>query len=358
MIADLQPSARHAPEITVIVPVYNAGATLRACLASIFSSKNVSFEVVVVNDASTDNSAAIALEFPCLLINVASNIKAANCRNLGAHFADTELLLFFDADQVMHEDTLQLFVRALREHPAAVAVVGSFEADTPAPGFISKFRNLRHHYVHQMAQREGATLASGLTAIRKAVFEQYHGFEPAFQASSIEDIALGITLHQNGCRIHFRGEIQVTHLKRYSALSMLREDLWNRAVPWTELMLRNHIWRNDLNTSQGSVLSVFCSWLLPVSLIFLLFGLKFALLPLSACLAMIWKANAGLLAVGLHRFGTTFLLEELLFMPLMYFNHGLGFVVGIICYMFGGLTRQNRIPPKPQYEILRGAPAL
>jgi hypothetical protein len=220
------------------------------------------------------------------------------------------------------------------------------------PGFFSKFKNLLHHHVHQMADPEGATLASGLTAIRRHVFEDCEGFEPAYAGASIEDIALGYKLRRRGHRIRFQGDIQVTHLKSYTFREMMRSDILHRAIPWTGLMIRERIWRSDLNTKGGNVASVALSWLIPLA--------PFALgLPLGApvsavAVATIWLLNARFLAVCLRQFGTGFLVRSLLFLPVMYFYQGVGLLAGLVTYARGGSVARKREVPQAVIEIREG----
>lgn len=340
------------PDISVIIPMYNAAETIRDCLESTLSSQGVSYEVIVVNDASTDHSLAIALEFPCTVISLASNIMAANCRNLGARHAQSDFLMFFDADQVMQTGTLHQFVDALQANPEIDAVVGSFAAHTPTPGFFSKFKNLRHHYVHQTANPEGWTLASGLMTIRKGTFDLYGGFEPAYQAASIEDIALGYKLRRNNHRILFRADIQIVHLKRYAFIDLLVSDIFHRAIPWIEVMIRDRIWKNNLNTKVGNIASVVVSWLMP--LLVIISGIRHSGIVAAACVILIWTLNLGLLRAAFTSCGLTFLVQSLLFIPFMYFYQGLGAMAGLACYAFGHSIIGKGPTAATKYEIFQG----
>lgn len=338
--------------ISVIIPMYNAAETIRYCLESVFASAGVSYEVIVVNDTSTDNSLAIALEFPCKVISLESNIMAANCRNLGARHAESDILIFFDSDQVMRPDTLQRFVIALQENPDFDAVVGSFEADTPRSGFFSKFKNLRHHYVHQTAKAEGCTLASGLTAIRKNTFDVNGGFEPAYQSASIEDIALGYKMRRNNHRILFRADIQMLHLKGYSFTELLLSDILNRAIPWTQIMVRDRIWKNDLNMKIANTACVALAWLIPLVLI--MFDIQNGAIIAATCVILIWILNAGLLRAAVDHFGIPFLANSLLFTPFMYFYQGIGAMAALVCYASGRSVIGQRPSANVKYEILQG----
>jgi glycosyltransferase involved in cell wall biosynthesis len=340
-----------APVATVVVPAWNAEKTLSLCLDSIFASQGISYEVILVNDASTDRTEEIALGYPCRVISLESNIMAANCRNLAVKHARGEVLVFFDADEVMRPDTVRRYAETLQAHPEIDAVVGSLAPDTPMPGFFSKFKNLQHHHVHQMANPEGATLDSGRTAIRRHVFEECGGFEPAFAGASIEDIALGYKLRRRGHRIRFQPDIQVTHLKSYTFTKMMMSDILHRAIPWTGLMIRERIWRSDLNTKGSNIASVALSWLIPLALTL---GLPWGALVSAAALATIWLLNARFLAVCLRQFGTGFLVRSLLFLPVMYFYHGVGLLAGLVTYALGGSVARKREAPQAVFDVREG----
>ncbi len=70
---------RSALDVSVVIPAYDAEGDLPACLASVFRSGGVSFEVIVVNDASTDDTERVARDHSCRVISVGTTIMSANC---------------------------------------------------------------------------------------------------------------------------------------------------------------------------------------------------------------------------------------------------------------------------------------
>lgn len=348
------PLTSQVPRVSVVIPAHNAVATLRASLDSVFANRGVTYEVIFLDDASTDDTAKIALEYPCRVVSLKKNIMSANCRNLGAQLARGEIIVFFDADQLMAPDTLAGYVNALDANPGVHAIVGSLAPDTPMPGFFSRFKNFQHHYTHQTADREGATLASGLVALRRDAFLKLGGFEPAFSGASIEDIALGYRMIRSGHRIRFEPAIQMVHLKAYTLWSMIRSDILHRAIPWTGLMLRERVIRSDLNTRTGNVASVVLAWLIPMLLMawFIGFDPAGVLVPV-AFLAIVWL-NRGFVADGARKLGAWFALRAAAFLPVMYFYHGVGLLAGIITYVRGGSVAKRREPPQPVYDIVEG----
>jgi mycofactocin system glycosyltransferase len=92
----------HSPSITVIIPVKDRAAELAECLESIFSQDYPadSIDVIVVDDASQDETAAVAGDFSCRLISLSENRGQSHCRNLGAREAGGEIVAFIDSDCV------------------------------------------------------------------------------------------------------------------------------------------------------------------------------------------------------------------------------------------------------------------
>jgi len=243
------------PAVSVIIPVFNASGHLRDSLTALAASQ-LNFELIVVDDGSTDGSAEIARSFGAKVLLVDENRGPAFARNLGASEAESELLLFMDADVCVQADTLKRVVAAFDADPQLDALFGSYDDDPGKRDFLSQYRNLMHHFVHQSSQREARTFWSGFGAITRKVFIKHDGFDTSFSRPAIEDIELGQRLYPSGCKVILDPTIQVKHLKEWSFFGMLTTDVRDRGIPWTELMLRRSEMPNDLNVSFGQRVSV------------------------------------------------------------------------------------------------------
>jgi len=128
------------------------------------------------------------------------------------------------------------------------AVFGSYDACPRAPGLVSQYRNLLHHFVHQHGDVAASTFWAGCGAVRRDVFVALGGFdERRFPRPSIEDIELGYRLRAAGCRILLDKNLQGTHLKRWTLRSVVRTDVTCRAIPWARLNLDRRASFTDLN---------------------------------------------------------------------------------------------------------------
>ncbi len=136
------------------------------------------------------------------------------------------------------------------------AVIGSYDDAPGDPGFLSQYRNLLHHFVHQNGRETASTFWAGCGAVRRQAFCEVEGFDERYTDPSIEDIELGSRLLRAGHTIRLVKDLQVKHLKKWRLVGMLATDLLCRAVPWTELMLREGQMVNDLNVKTRDRISV------------------------------------------------------------------------------------------------------
>ena len=244
-------------KISVIIPVHNSAAMLKQCLAAVASSDFTKYECIVVDDSSADNSTEVAREYGARVIELKGGpYGPAFARNRGVEAAEGEFVYFIDSDVVIMPDTLSKVAQSFEDFPEYDALFGSYD-ESPGDGqFLSIYKNLSHHYVHQQANREGHTFWTGCGAIRRDVFLELGGFNTQrYPRPSIEDIELGVRLRVAGHRILVNKDIQVKHLKRWTLLNLLKTDVLDRAIPWTLLILHERNLPNDLNLNQSQRLS-------------------------------------------------------------------------------------------------------
>ena len=240
----------------------------------------------MADDGSTDSTAQVAREFGATVWPTEGRVGPARARNLAARQATGSLLIFFDADVVPHPQTLGRLRAALESDPALDAVIGAYD-DAPDCGqFLSQYRNLQHCFVHRSGRRAAFSFWTGCGAVRREKFIAQGGFLESYGKPSIEDVEFGARLIRAGGSIALDPGIQVKHLKRWTFRDMVRTDIFQRAVPWTELIVREGQLPNDLNLATSQRISA---------------GL--ALLGLFAAAVGIWFAGPRLLAALMSAMG-------------------------------------------------------
>jgi glycosyltransferase involved in cell wall biosynthesis len=246
--------------ISVIVPAYNAEDLLPRCLEALAASSRPPDEIVVVDDGSTDRTPEIAREHGAVVIATARNAGPGAARNLGVEQASGDIVVFIDADVVAHADTLARIEERFRD-PDVAALFGSYD-DAPAhPGFVSQYKNLQHHHVHQAGAGEASTFWAGCGAIRRDTFRSVGGFDvERFPKPAIEDIELGYRLRDRGHRIVLDPRIQVCHLKHWTLGNLIVTDVRQRAIPWTTLLLERGGAPGDLNLGSSERIAAGLAW--------------------------------------------------------------------------------------------------
>ncbi len=292
--------------LTVIIPVYNDSANLARCYRALSASTRLPDQVVVADDGSREPlpepPAALAVQ----VLRLGSGPQgSAVARNRALREATGELIVFVDADVAVHPDALERLERLMDQSPTVAAAFGSYDDQPGDPHWVSRYKNLLHHWVHQHGAAEAGTFWTGLSVIRRDVIEALGGFDTG--AGMVRDIELGMRMRRAGLRIRLAPEIQGTHLKRWTLARMLRSDIGDRAVPWTRMIVRSRRLPADLNLAQESRLAAALAWLM-VGLLVAAIWQPLALvgaLGAAACVALLHRR---LYAFLFHHGGAAFAL--------------------------------------------------
>ena len=238
------------PYISIIIPLYNAERTLEKCLKAVFDSSFQDFELLVVDDASTDSSPKIAESFPCRVLKLASNQGPSVARNHGARNANGDVLLFIDSDIVIRKDTLNLFVDSLQAYSA---VFGIYTQRPGTDGLLSLYQNFYAHKSIKETRELTSMLYSYCVAIKKAPFLEIGGFDESWRRPTFEDVQLGLRLTEKGHQIYLNKNINVVHHANFTMKRFIKNyfykslDLSRLMLSKKRLTLNNEGWTNRKN---------------------------------------------------------------------------------------------------------------
>src|SRR4029077_18239326 len=241
------PAAQPAPKISVVMRVYNAEATLEECLAKLGQSTFEDFEVVVVDDGSTDRSKEIMGRFPIRVIPSPGRVGPAAARNLGAQVATGEFLFFVDSDVMVRPDTLGVLAEGF-EQTGVDGFCGVQAAEMRYRDLASQYKNLWMRWTYLRQSGDVPLFYTTAAAIRRDTFLRVGGFDGGYATPHVEDTDFGQKLRRLGVRVRIHPQLEVEHVKRYSLWGMLRTDFL-RAVSLTRLKLRHPEDLGDNNTS-------------------------------------------------------------------------------------------------------------
>lgn len=227
--------------LSVVVPVRDDARCLERTLDVLEASDlpREEWELIVVDDASTDDSAAIAARHADTMVRLRDEARGpAYARNRGIEVAHGEFVAFVDADVHVAPSTLRAMLESLRAAPDVAAVSAVYDAGPATGGIVTGYRNLLLHHLQQASR--GAQLFSSACAtvrrealLRSGMFDEWR-----FPRPQVEDLELGHRLRVLGYRLQLRTDLQVTHLKRWTLAGAVASDVRDRAIPWMRVLGR------------------------------------------------------------------------------------------------------------------------
>lgn len=246
------------PFVSVITPVYNTGETLEPYLKAVFSSTYTDFELIIIDDCSLINPCELLKGYNLIYHRSEVRQGSFHARQIGAAMAKGRILLFIDADVIIYSDTIAKIVSVFNENDGIAGLICSYDDAPAAMNTISQFKFLYHHYIHQHEKEYVRSFWTGCGAIKKSVFDQIEGFKHSCLAGfdPIKDIELGYKLTQHHFKIYNAKHIQVKHLKSLDFTEWVRTDIFNRGIPWINILLVYKDFKPNLNINIKSYLSV------------------------------------------------------------------------------------------------------
>jgi hypothetical protein len=221
-------------------------------------------------------------------------------------------------------------------------VFGSYDDHPAEPNFLSQYKNLQHHYVHQTAEIQATTFWAGCGAVQRQVFFDVGEFDAGrYPTSSIEDIELGYRMTAHGYRIVLDKMLCVKHLKRWTFRSHIRTEIFHRAAPWSKLVLENGTVMRDLNLKIADRISGALTWLLVLLLPIVAFHYVF-IVPVVMALAALLVLNRGLYGFFLRHRGLGFALKAVGLHLLHYWYSTAVFGACCLIHPFRRLSSQTR----------------
>lgn len=211
---------RH-PKVSVVVCSYNGARTIRQCLTHLMRLDYPNYEVIVVNDGSTDATGEIAAAFPVRVITT-ENHGLSSARNTGMKEAGGELIAYIDDDAWPDPHWLTFLVDRFDKHDHAG--VGGPNIPPEDDTWIAHcVANAPGGPIHVLLSDDVAEHIPGCNmAFRKRCLEEIGGFDTAFRVAG-DDVDLCWRLQQRGWTIGFHPAAMVWHRRRGSVGAYWRQ---------------------------------------------------------------------------------------------------------------------------------------
>ena len=211
--------------VTVVVPVHNNSSTLKRVIEPLRRELLSGDRILAVDDRSVDNSRSILRELGIEVVPSSGKTGAAGTRNTGGFLAETEWILFVDADAVVPEGwRKKLTIRS----SGVQAVQAVYSRNATGKSAATFYKN--YYYFYTFTRRIRGPFIKGcgtfFFAVKAGIFRELLGFDENIAGATIEDADFAERLWAGGGRIVIAPEIEVFHLREYTTCELFRYE-WN-----------------------------------------------------------------------------------------------------------------------------------
>ena len=218
----LPPPLPRYPRISVVVCAYNSERTMAACLASLEALDYPDYEVIVVNDGSTDGTLDIAERFPFCRILSQPNKGLSVARNVGAEAATGEIVAYTDSDCVADPDWLTYLVARMEAGNLAACGGPNFPPpeDSLVPAAVAVSPGGPTHVL--LSDEVAEHIAGCNMAFRREVLLALGGFDPIYRAAG-DDVDICWRFQDAGHAIGFSAAAVVWHFRRNTVRAYINQ---------------------------------------------------------------------------------------------------------------------------------------
>lgn len=164
-----------AEPVAVVIPAYNNAATIARCIESLRAQEGVATAIVVVDDASTDDTAAVAERTGARVIRRATNGGPAAARNQGARETSGDVLFFAEADGYYAPDYLRVCLRALGDERVGASLALGVRGWTERDNVVVRLSDAQWIVNHSLVA--AGQRGTGAWCYRREVFQRLGGFD-------------------------------------------------------------------------------------------------------------------------------------------------------------------------------------
>lgn len=179
--------------LSIVIPCYNHGRFLAAAIESALAQQSPVSEVVVVDDGSTDDSAAVAARYAAVQVIRQPNRGLAAARNAGRAATRGEIVIFLDADDVLWPTAAAAAMAHLGAHPLAGMVSGGCRViDRAGEPVATNVPTVRHDH-YEALLRDNFLWMPAMTAFRRAALDEVGVFDARVNPTADYDMYLRVS---------------------------------------------------------------------------------------------------------------------------------------------------------------------
>ena len=240
--------------VSVLIVNYNAGSYAKACIESLFNQKNITLEIIVVDNASADDSVKVlsaSFGKKITLIESKHNLGFGRANNLAASLAKGDFLFLLNPDTEIQDPlAMNKMVDFLIENPK-LGMVGPKIYEPRKNKYVTprftypqskklKFRDQLENLPGKIAWLLGACLL-----LKREVYQAIAGFDADYFLCG-EDADIGLRIREHGYEIGYCDTVKIMHISGASELGADSLDKWLRKKRGVFLFCMKHYDRRDV----------------------------------------------------------------------------------------------------------------
>lgn len=239
--------------LSVLIVNYNSGVYAVDCIRSLLQQQSLALEVIVVDNASQDNSIALLNEAfgkKITLIKSKENLGFGRANNLAASKATGEYLLLLNPDTIISgPHDLSELIQFLEVHPEAGMVGPAIEEPRKGKDVLPRYRypasrKLKYTNTFKNLPGEIAWILGACMLIKRGFYEEIAGFDPDYFLYG-EDADICLRIRQHGYQIGYCDSVKIMHVSGASEIGADSLDKWLRKKRGIFLFWKKHFDSRD-----------------------------------------------------------------------------------------------------------------
>ena len=241
--------------LSIVIPSYNSNSTIFKLIESISNSQEKPYEVIIVDDCSTDNSLkSILKNYSWIrILQLQKNSGPSRARNIGAVIAKREIILFLDSDVILTPNAIGTVEKKHKENPDIAGYQGRYHWEAANPGLFQSYKALINHYWY-LNSKESTTINFLVTyacTIKKDILLEVGGFDEAYKGADVEDYELGYRIAEKYKLLH-EPKLEVYH--HFPGFIKNTRNYIDRGSKWFSLFIKNKRFDSGGATSRNEAM--------------------------------------------------------------------------------------------------------
>lgn len=251
---------------SIIIPAFNASATIRKCLDSLAKQNFTDFETIVVNDCSTDDTKKIVAQYRVKQIVLKVNSGPAAARNAGIKAAKGEIIVFIDSDVAFRDsDALVKLDKVFKNNKKIDGAIMIKDKVPLNSGLTPLYWAYYKFYLWNQPGTYQTSFTTERAALKKYVFQKIGFFNEKYKKADVEDFEFGYRMNDAGLRVLIAREIKVLH--HFETFQQSIKKTWKRSRQWIRLFLKRKAFDPVYSTRERGIKTLIGGAITPMVII-------------------------------------------------------------------------------------------